>query len=185
MRPVDTYRHYVAILVLLFIAIATHLGTNWSILRNNFISHNGTRNIMAQASLGGLNPVDIPADVAAFMAIWLGDVLLISIGISHILDLVPGTLMLLSLGTTVLATSLIIYRIYIVSKDSGNGSDRYNFTMEVLAESGAMYAATLLVVCVFLITPGTTFNAAPSNISFWVGVVTPMAPSSSHNCALH
>lgn len=85
--------------------------------------------------------------------------------------------MLLSLGTTVLATSLIIYRIYIVSKDSGNGSDRYNFTMEVLAESGAMYAATLLVVCVFLITPGTTFNAAPSNISFWVGVVTPMAVS--------
>lgn len=73
------HKAYIAILVLLFIAIVAHLSANWSALRDIVISHNDTRNIMAQASLGGLNPIIIPANVAAFMAIWLGDVLLVCI----------------------------------------------------------------------------------------------------------
>lgn len=102
----------------------------------------------------------------------------LAIGFGHnIWELVPGTLMFLSLGTTVLATSLIIYRIHHLSKVNGTGSSRYSFTMEVLAESGAMYAGTLFIDCVLLITPGTVFNDSPVRISFWVAVLTPMAVS--------
>lgn len=101
----------------------------------------------------------------------------ISIGISRS-DLVPGTLMSLSLVTTILATSLIVYRLHYFSKNGDSGSNRpYIFAMEVLCESGAMYAATLLVVCVLLTTRGTTFNTSLIRIPFWAGVLTPMAVS--------
>jgi hypothetical protein len=88
--------------------------------------------------------------------------------------------MILSLGTAIVATALIIYRIHHISKSIGNGLGRYHFSIEVLVESGALYAATLLVDCVFLVTPGTAFNAALElqGVSFWIGVTTPMAVSS-------
>lgn len=90
-----------------------------------------------------------------------------------------GPHMFISFGTTILATALIIYRIHHFSKGINGGLSRYNFTVEVLVESGALYAATQLVTGVLLVTRGTVFSAAPSwqEISFWIGLVTPMAVS--------
>lgn len=87
--------------------------------------------------------------------------------------------MFLSLGTTIIATSSIIFRIYQVLKGMISHSYRTRFVMVVLAESGAIYAATLLIDCVLLITHGTAFNSSPNRISFWIGVVTPMAVGGS------
>ena len=95
-------------------------------------------------------------------------------------SVVVGTLVFLSFGTTITATALIIYRIRRLSKHASDGLEAYGFTTEVLLESGALYAATQLVVCALLVTHGTPFNAGPTwqGIPFWVGIVTPMAVSS-------
>lgn len=92
-------------------------------------------------------------------------------------NLVVGVLMFLSLGTTILATALIIHRIHHLSQDIASVLDSYNFTMEIMIESGALYAAAQLVNCVLLTVHGTAFSAAPTwqGISFWIGIVTPIA----------
>lgn len=96
--------------------------------------------------------------------------------------LIIVTHMFLSLGTTILATALIIYRIRHFSKDIVGVSARYDYTVEVLVESGALYAVTLLADCILLVTRGTAFSATPERqgISFWVGIVTPVAVSTRH-----
>lgn len=106
----------------------------------------------------------------------------ISIGFNHKGSLIVSTIMFMSLGTTILATALIIYRIHRFSKDGGSRSNRYNFTIKVLVESGALYAATLLVDCILLVSRGLPFSADPERegISFWVGILTPVAVSSGH-----
>ena len=83
--------------------------------------------------------------------------------------------MFLSLGITIFATAMIIFRIHQLSRDNVLGSDRYSFTIGVLAESGAMYAASLLVGSILLVVHGTVFTSAPGNISFWAGLTTPVA----------
>lgn len=92
-----------------------------------------------------------------------------------VVNVLAGTLLFLSLGITVFSTTMIIYRIYHVSK--GNRSSKYSFTVEVLAESGAMYAVTVLVFCVLLVVHDNTFHPARGDTLFWVGVITPVAVS--------
>lgn len=96
---------------------------------------------------------------------------------SRKIDTVLKVLMFISFSTTILATALIIYRIHQFSQHIGNGLGRYSATVLVLAESGALYAATQIAVCVLLVTHGTAYNSASTfqEISFWAGIVTPMA----------
>jgi hypothetical protein len=90
-------------------------------------------------------------------------------------------LMFISLATNILVTAMIIYRIHQFSRNIGNGLGRYSFIVQVLVESGALYAAAQIVECVLLATPGTAFDSAATwqgiSESFWVGIVTPMAVS--------
>jgi hypothetical protein len=105
--------------------------------------------------------------------------ILVYAAVNRKINTVVTALMFISLCTTILATALIIYRIHQFSKNIGNGLGRYSFTVLVLVESGALYAATQIVECVLLVTHGTAFNSATTwqGISFWVGIVTPMAVS--------
>jgi hypothetical protein len=75
------HKIYATILTVLFISVVTHLVANWSLHRDIFILHNDTRNAMIQESLNpdGQPVVAMIANVAAFMAIWLGDALLVCI----------------------------------------------------------------------------------------------------------
>lgn len=71
------HKIYTFTLVLLYTLALIHWGTNWSILRGIFVSHNDTRNTMAELSLDELNLYDLFANTAAFMAAMLGDGLLV------------------------------------------------------------------------------------------------------------
>lgn len=90
-------------------------------------------------------------------------------------NLVAATLSFQSLATTLLATAMIIYRLHHDPKSNVGGTGRYNFKIGILAESGAMYAATLLIACVLLVVHGIIFNVAPGDTSFWAGLITPVA----------
>lgn len=82
-----------------------------------------------------------------------------------------------SLGITVFATALIIYRIHHLSRDIDAASSKYNFTVQVLVESGALYAAALVVECVFLVLHNRGIGPQGEGTIFWVGLATPMAVS--------
>jgi hypothetical protein len=103
----------------------------------------------------------------------------LSIGLSRNANTIVAIWVFVSLGTTILATAMIIYRIRHFSKGIGSRSGKYNSTIEVLVESGALYAATQLVDCVLLVSRGTAFNAAPGGqlLTFWGGIATPVAVS--------
>ncbi|KAF8999954.1 hypothetical protein BDQ17DRAFT_1427437 [Cyathus striatus] len=64
--------------------------------------------------------------------------------------------LIISLVITVLATSMIIYRIVTISREAGT-TRRYRYIIEILVESGFIYSTSLLVivVCFFLrdVTP--------------------------------
>lgn len=60
-----------------------------------------------------------------------------------------GTYYFISLGITILATSLIIFRIIRVTGNHGEVK-KYRYTMEILIESGALYSVTSLIVSVLL-----------------------------------
>lgn len=80
-----------------------------------------------------------------------------------------------------MATALIIYRIRHFATNINSGLGRYKFTIEVLVESGALYAATQLVEGVLLVTLSTVFSSGPTwqVASLSMGLVTPMAVSGS------
>ncbi|KAF5327930.1 hypothetical protein D9619_003874 [Psilocybe cf. subviscida] len=84
-----------------------------------------------------------------------------------------------SLAITVLATSIIILRITYVSRKSGVATSRYSYTMEVLFESGGLYAASLLITSILMIvsTNHITISNGPVTQAkvYWEGVMTPMA----------
>ncbi|KAF5309164.1 hypothetical protein D9619_012706 [Psilocybe cf. subviscida] len=77
----------------------------------------------------------------------------------------------ISVGITICATSLIIYRIKHVTTDS-----RYSYIIEVLAQSGAMYSITLLITAAQLIARTNHPNdyALVQSTSYWGGIVTPI-----------
>lgn len=79
------HKGYAVVLILLFGMVVTHLGANWKILRDVFISHNDTQNTMTQEAFDDPTLAIVVANVAAFMAAWLGDSLLVCIGTSPML----------------------------------------------------------------------------------------------------
>lgn len=58
---------------------------------------------------------------------------------------------LLSLAVTILATGLIIYRILSVVKQSEGEGSKYSLTIEMLVESGVLYASSLAITSVLFI----------------------------------
>ncbi|KAF5327879.1 hypothetical protein D9619_005153 [Psilocybe cf. subviscida] len=198
-----TRKVYTTILVILFSLVITHLSANWSLLWAIFIVHNETRITMIEQSSKVHGQVALIGCIGAYFGLWLGDVILlwrcyvlwtqnkillfvfatlmlgevVFAAASRKIDTVLKVLMFISFSTTILATALIIYRIHQFSQHIGNGLGRYSATVLVLAESGALYAATQIAVCVLLVTHGTAYNSASTfqEISFWAGIVTPMA----------
>jgi hypothetical protein len=79
--------------------------------------------------------------------------------------LVLGVFLLVSHGITVLSTGLIIYRIISLSRDTWGERNRYRFTIEILLESGALYAVTLLIDAVLVLFRW----AHPDNGALWMG----------------
>jgi hypothetical protein len=82
----------------------------------------------------------------------------------------------LSIGITVLATGLIMYRIADVSKRSRGEITKYQYAMEVLVESGVMYSVTLLISGVLLAVRGNDFThyTLVQASSYWGGILTPV-----------
>ncbi|KAF5318507.1 hypothetical protein D9619_011043 [Psilocybe cf. subviscida] len=61
---------------------------------------------------------------------------------------------LTSLAITIIATTLIVYRIVSVVRLSEGAESRYKLTLEALVESGGLYAASLLVISILYIARG-------------------------------
>lgn len=120
--------------------------------------------------------------LAFFTLLLLGEVALIPILLVLNANLGPGKVSIvclfffLSMGITVLATSLIIYRIADVSKRSRGEITKYQYAMEVLVESGLMYSATLLISGVLLAVRGNDFTnyTLVQASSYWGGILTPV-----------
>ena len=60
------------------------------------------------------------------------------------------TCLFVSFTITTMASTLIIYRIFITSKDNGVNTGKYQRTVEIVAESGMLYAIPLLIVSVLM-----------------------------------
>lgn len=92
-----------------------------------------------------------------------------------------GTLIfyLISLVITILATLIIIFRITYVCRGNGAGLGGYSYTIEILVESGVLYAAPLMLsVILSAIAGGHITYHNPSIIKaeiYLTGIVTPMA----------
>lgn len=97
---------------------------------------------------------------------------------SHIPSAIP-TCFFMSFTITVMASSLIIYRIITVSKLDGINASRYHHTIEMVAESGVLYAIPLLIVsCLRLVCRSDkhcqvngSVHAAFSN---WTSILIPL-----------
>ncbi|KAF8996721.1 hypothetical protein BDQ17DRAFT_1329792 [Cyathus striatus] len=61
-----------------------------------------------------------------------------------------SSLSFISSGITIISTSMIIYRILTVSRDSGS-MGRHGYIIEILVESGVLYSVPLLIVGVMLV----------------------------------
>ncbi|KJA25296.1 hypothetical protein HYPSUDRAFT_37792 [Hypholoma sublateritium FD-334 SS-4] len=83
---------------------------------------------------------------------------------------------LISAGVTTLATSLIIYRIFDVSRRSSNEMNSYQYTIEILVESGVMYTATIVVTAILLAIQGSSFDdlKVVQAASYFGALLTPM-----------
>lgn len=57
----------------------------------------------------------------------------------------------LSLGITVTASVLIIYRVVTVSRQLNNNINPYHYTIKILVESGILYTANILICGLLLI----------------------------------
>lgn len=64
---------------------------------------------------------------------------------SRIFDAILSTANFISVGTTMVGTFLISYRIYSVRKHTGNSVQRFRHILEIVIESSAMYSLSLLV----------------------------------------
>ncbi len=86
---------------------------------------------------------------------------------------------LISAGITTLATTLIIYRIFDVSRRSSSEMSSYQYTIEILVESGLMYTTTIVITAVLLAIGGSSFdNLAVFQASQYFGaLLTPMTVS--------
>lgn len=58
---------------------------------------------------------------------------------------------IISFSVTIISTSLIIYRIFTVSKRGNSKIAPYRFTIEILVESGALYTTNILIAGILLV----------------------------------
>lgn len=61
------------------------------------------------------------------------------------------TCLFVSFTVTAMASSLIVYRILAVSQRNGMNASRYRRTIEIVAESGVLYAVPLLIASVLMV----------------------------------
>jgi hypothetical protein len=93
---------------------------------------------------------------------------------------IPG-FYFVSLAVTMLATALIIYRIVSVVKESEGETSNYSLTIEVLIESGGMYAASLAITSILYIVENRPYTPEIRQLkldlaeSFWQQILTPIA----------
>ena len=102
-------------------------------------------------------------------------------------DIGPGQVSIIclfffiSIGVTILATALITYRVVDVSRRStGQTRSRYQYTIEILVESGIMYSSTLLIAGVLLAVRGNIDGpnySITQAASYWGGILTPVTVS--------
>lgn len=101
----------------------------------------------------------------------------ISLNLGDNVDVVIGLFLLTSLGVTILATGLIIYRIVSLARDAWGEANKYYLTIEALLESGALYAITLTIEAVLL----EVRRKYPNNgvlwqvANYWGGLLLPIA----------
>lgn len=100
----------------------------------------------------------------------------ICLNLGNNINLVLGGFLLVSLGVTILATGLIIYRIVWLARDAWGETSRYQFIIEVLLKSGALYAITLTVEAVLLVVQRSHPNngALWKATNYWGGVLPPI-----------
>ncbi|KAF5327299.1 hypothetical protein D9619_003912 [Psilocybe cf. subviscida] len=83
-----------------------------------------------------------------------------------------------SLVITILATLIIILRITFISRKGGGGLSRYSYIMEVLVESGILYAAPLMVTVIFIVMTRNYITESDGPIikamDYLTGIITPM-----------
>lgn len=80
-----------------------------------------------------------------------------------------------STGITVLTTSMIIFRIISVSKNSVRATGpKFQYTIEILVESGALYSATLLISGVLLATQGVSNLTLTESAAYFNSILPPI-----------
>lgn len=105
------------------------------------------------------------------------------------IDIGLPTCLLLSVTITVTATCLIIYRISVVSRKSGLNSRKFDHVIELMAESGALYALPLLIVSILWVVcisgDGCSLNSTThSAFIIWEGILIPMTVCKSSCCTM-
>ncbi|KAF5310048.1 hypothetical protein D9619_010483 [Psilocybe cf. subviscida] len=120
--------------------------------------------------------------LAFFTLLLLGEVALIPILLLLNANLGPGKVsfiplfFFLSVGITVLATGLIIYRIVDVFNRIPGERSRYQYVIEALVESGLMYSTTLLISGVLMVVRSDNFTNCTlvQASAYWGGILTPV-----------
>ncbi|KAF5328396.1 hypothetical protein D9619_013323 [Psilocybe cf. subviscida] len=81
----------------------------------------------------------------------------------------------ISVGITILATTLIIFRIIALTGRGGKAKRRYRYIIEVLIESGALYSCTSLIVSVLLaLDKGFTNIPRMKAMFYGLAIITPV-----------
>lgn len=88
---------------------------------------------------------------------------------------------LLSLAVTILATGLIIYRILSVVKQSEGEGSKYSLTIEMLVESGVLYASSLAITSVLFIRSElqSTVGVQEAGIFWQIAILPPITVRSA------
>ncbi|KAF8186763.1 hypothetical protein BJ912DRAFT_926918 [Pholiota molesta] len=90
----------------------------------------------------------------------------ISVTLAARLNAVTSAAYFMSFGTTLVTTALIAYRIYSVSKQQGVSSKRLKHVIDIVVQSGAVYALSQLTAALAGVVPGSTLLINTRNIAF-------------------
>ncbi|KAF8989379.1 hypothetical protein BDQ17DRAFT_1414415 [Cyathus striatus] len=157
--------------------VVTHNNTRKTMAAELFLNTGKMREIMNIIQLGAMVIADALLVwrcyivwmknkwlLAFFGAILLGEIVLIIMYIIHpqsYPNRVPiNSFYYITLGVTVIATSMVVYRIITVSGRAGTVG-RYRYAIEILVESGIIYSIPLLILGVIESLP----NLTPSEIN--------------------
>ncbi|KAF8989614.1 hypothetical protein BDQ17DRAFT_1434323 [Cyathus striatus] len=137
------------------------------------------RHILLMAALISLYVLNIINFALTFALIGEGALMMAAFVITtrDIIDDIIPCFYIVSLVITVLATSMIIYRILTVSRDTGT-TRTYGYIIEILVESGIIYSTSLLVVVVcFYLPDGNVSTEAYTYASSVLIPATGIAPT--------